>query len=140
MSTVLWANLLQDGIVTSDEDDKYALYKHTDKLDRIAKNLGLSSFAAICDTTDAQFNLSDEALPEGMESTNEVMALKGVWISAAEAQKLIAGLLEHVQKNQTRFGLFSNDHDAIVEELAQALSFVKSAQSPLAKFNFSVVM
>ncbi|MBC3881873.1 hypothetical protein H8K35_10705 [Undibacterium sp. LX40W] len=50
MSTVLWANLLQDGIVTSDEDDKYALYKHTDKLDRIAKNLGLSSFAAICDT------------------------------------------------------------------------------------------
>lgn len=140
MSTVLWANLLQDGIVSSDEDDKYALYKHTDKLDRIAKNLGLSSFAAICDTTDAQFNLSDEALPDGMESTNEVMALKGVWISAAQAQGLLSGLLEHVQKNQTRFGLFSNDHDAVVEELAQALSFAKSAKSPLAKFNFSVVM
>ncbi len=139
MSTVLWANLLQDGIVTSDEDDKYALYKHTDKLDRIAKNLGLNSLAAICDTTDAQFNLSDEELPKGMESTNEVMALKGAWISAAEAQSLLSGLIEYVQKNQTRFGLFSNDHDAVVEELAQALSFAKSAKSPLAKFNFCVV-
>lgn len=140
MSTVLWANLLQDGIVTSDEDDKYALYKHTDKLDRIAKNLGLASFAAICDTTDAQFNLSDDELPDGMESTNEVMALNGVWITATAAQDMLKGLLDYVQKDQTRFGLFSNDHDAVVEELAQALSFVKSAQSPLAKFNFAVVM
>lgn len=140
VSTVLWANLLQDGCVTLDEEDKYALYKHTDKLDRFASNLGLISFAAICDTTDVQFNLGDDELPDGIESTNEVMALKGAWISAAEAQKLISGLLEHVLKKQTRFGLFSNDHDVVVEELAQTLSFLKSATFPLAKFNFSVVM
>jgi hypothetical protein len=33
MSTVLWANYLSDGTVTSDESDKYALYKFLDKLD-----------------------------------------------------------------------------------------------------------
>lgn len=140
MNTVLWANLLEDGKVTSDEEDKYALYKHNSKLDRISKKLGLSSFAAICDTTDLKFNLGDDELPKGMESTNEIMALDGVWISAKDAEKLIADLLDHVQANQVRFGLFSNDHNAVVEELLETLSYVRSAKSPLAKFNFSVVM
>ncbi len=139
MSTVLWSNLLEDGKVCSDESDKLALYKHAEKLDALSAKLGLGSFLDICDTTDARFNSGDIKLPAGMESTDEVMATEGVWISAKDAEKLLTGLLTHIKHQRIRFGLLSNDHDGIVEELAEALNYAKSAKSPEAKFNFSVV-
>jgi hypothetical protein len=66
MSTVLRAKLLQEGCVTCDKDDKCALYKDTEKLDRVAMKLSLRSLVAICDTTDTQCNLSDLEFPVGM--------------------------------------------------------------------------
>ena len=53
MSTVLWANLLEKGKVVSDESDKYALYKHSKKLEKLTKELKTVSFASVQDTTDA---------------------------------------------------------------------------------------
>jgi hypothetical protein len=71
MSAVLWANVLIGGVVRSEEQDRRALYRHADKLDAITKQLGLPSFLAICDSTDARVNTEDLDLPEGMASTNE---------------------------------------------------------------------
>ncbi len=74
MSTVLWANALVDGEVETSEYDLYALYKHSKKLDKLSKKLGTISFVSTHDFTDVQFNLSDDELPHGMESTDKATA------------------------------------------------------------------
>jgi hypothetical protein len=141
MSTVLWANYLSEGSVVSDESDKYALYKHMDKLDDLAASNKLLAFSSLCDSTDIEFNLADDAeLPPGMESTNEVMAQKGVWVEAKDAVHLFESLLSVIKAKKTRFGLLKNDHDAVLEELAESLAFAKTAAEKAAKFNFAIVM
>lgn len=139
MSTVLWTNLLINGEVTTDEADKYALHEHADKLDALSKKLGLGSFNDICDTTDLRFNMEEFELPEGVESTNDVMAKEGVWIEVAQAVRLLEGLHTHLTQDKVRFGLLSNDYDQVMEELAEALAYAKAAPVD-AKFNFCVVM
>ena len=139
MSTVLWTNLLVNGEVRTDDSDKYSLHKHADKLDAIGRKLGLGSFHDICDTTDVRFNTDDLALPEGMTSTTELMAVQGAWIDLPRAIALLDGLLSNVQQNNVRFGLLRNDHDDVVAELSEALEFAKTGDPSVATFNFSIV-
>lgn len=138
MSTVLWTNLLVNGQVSTDDSDKPALHAHADKLDAIAQRLELGSFLALCDTTDLRFNQDEFELPAGVTSTNEVMATEGVWMEVRAAVRLLKGLLAHVEEKNVRFGLLSNAHDEVVEELAEALAYARSAPQG-ASFNFCVV-
>jgi hypothetical protein len=141
MSTVLWANYrLDNGEVVSDESDKWALYKYSDKLDRLASAAKLSPFTSLLDHTDLQFNLGDDELPEGMESTNELMARDGVWKSADESQAILAGLLSVITSTKPRFGMLTNDYEAVVAELAESIEYARKARDAGARFNFSVVM
>lgn len=139
MSTVLWANLLVNGQVASDELDKFALYKHADKLDALGQKLGLGSFLDICDTTDLRFNADGFELPEGVGSTNEIMATQGAWLEIASAIKLLEGLLTHLHQNKVRFGLLKNDYERVLSELSEALAYVQTAERSDAKFNFGIV-
>lgn len=139
MSTVLWANVLIGGVVRSEEQDRRALYRHADKLDAITKQLGLPSFLAICDSTDARVNTEDLDLPEGMASTNELMAATGAWIARAEALSLLDGLLAHIRAGKTRFGLLNSQHDAVVEELDGVLGFLRE-HGGAERFNFAIVV
>lgn len=139
MSTVLWANRLAEAEVVSDEQDKYALYRHTGKLDRICRALGLPPFSGLCDTTDMEVNFGRIDLPEGMTSTTELMARQGVWTAADDAARLLGSLLAHVQQDGTRFGLLRNDHEHVVAELQESLDFARGAADAGARFNFSIV-
>ncbi len=139
MSTVLWANLLVNGTVQSDSTDRYALFDHSDKLDDLCRSLKLSSFADICDTTDVRFNMEEFDLPDGMESTNEYMALHGVWMDLPDAIRMMETLLQHIQDKSVRFGLLKNQHSAVVSELADVLAFAKAHRGDAARFNFSIV-
>ena len=140
MSTVLWANYLLDGHVTSDEADKYALYKYSIKLDRLTRQLGVTPFLQAQDTTDAKFNVSDEELPQGMESTDELMAEKGAWIESEDAIAMLETLVAEIKARNIRFGAFSNAQQDVLADLDESLKFAKEAASRSAKFNFSVVM
>ena len=139
MSTVLWANILVSGKVTSDESDKLALHKHADKLDAIGRKLGLGSFLAICDTTDLRFNADEFELPEGVESTNELMATQGAWLEVSQAIRLLDGLLTHLRQHKVRFGLLSNDYEQVLAELSESLAYARAAPQPDARFNFCIV-
>ncbi len=140
MSTVLWANHLFEGRVTSDESDKVALHRHLKKLDRLCELWGVVPISTFCDSTDARCNLDLIDLPEGMESTDELMAVEGVWIEADGAERALAALLDGIRENRTRFGLLRNDHDLVVAELSESLAFARSALDRGANFNFSIVM
>lgn len=139
MSTVLWANVLVDGAVHTDEQDRYALYRHADRLDTLARGLGLPSFDAACDTTDSRYGLDDDlALPEGMTSTTEVMAVAGAWLARDEATRLLDGLVVHIRAKDLRFGLLRNMQRDVLEELEGARAFLE-AWPQAEKFNFAVV-
>jgi hypothetical protein len=141
MSTVLWANYLSDNTVVSDESDKYALYKHLEKIDAICQECNLSLLSRICDSTDLQFNMDERIeLPAGMKSTTELMAQQGTWIEATQAVQLLETLLSTIRSQKTRFGFLKNDHDNVVTELQESLAFAKIAAEKQAKFNFCMVM
>lgn len=140
MSTVLWANVLVDGSVKSDESDHAALYRHAGKLDALTRSLQLPSFQALCDTTDQRFNVQDLELPAGMTSTNEWMARDGQWLPIAEATGMLQALRDHIVAKNVRFGLFSNQQSEVVAELDEVLAFAQAEVPTATKFNFSVVM
>lgn len=140
MSTVLWANVLVNGVVVSDESDKRALYKYAKKLDKISKALNVTHFLSVQDFTDIQFNLSDQDLPEGMGSTNDLMAKAGVWVSGEEAVEMLQKLINYISSNKTKFGFLANESEAVINELTESLISANKAQSENGKFNFSVVM
>lgn len=142
VSTVLWANhLSSNGEVVSDESDKWALYKHADKLDKLASAAKIAAFSGLLDQTDIEYNMSDdEELPEGVESTNELMARDGVWKSAEDALAILNGLHAAITAEKPRFGIMKNDYDAVVAELSESIEYAKKARESGAKFNFAVVM
>jgi hypothetical protein len=141
MGDVLWANRLIDGAVESDESDKYALNKHLPKLDKLAKECGLPAFSSMCDTTDLRFNAEDDLeLPDGMTSTNEWMAVEGVWIDSDDAVHRLQTMIVKIESEKIKFGLLRNDYDAVVAELKESLEFARGAAVRGGKFNFSVVM
>ncbi len=140
MSTVLWPNYLNNGTVLSTESDLYALYKYSKKLDELTRELGVTPFLEFQDTTDAEYNVSDEELPEGMESTDELMAVRGTWIDAEEALEVLEQLATHIKDKNIRFGLLSNAQDQVLAELSESITFAKKAAELGAKFNFGVVM
>lgn len=141
MSTVLWANVLVGATVKSNEADRYALYKHLDKLGALTRQLGLPSFDDFCDTTDLRYNTDESMeLPEGMTSTNDLMAREGAWLDAPQAAEVLERLLGHIRDHKVRFGLFSNEHDEVVSELTEVLDFLRSQEGEATRFNFSVVM
>jgi hypothetical protein len=140
VSTVLWANLLDNGRVISDERDKYALYKHSKKLNKLTARLGVSGFLSTQDFTDLQFNLSRDELPQGIETTNELMAQNGNWLAAQDALNMLRQLIEHIDANKVKFGLFSDDREQVLRELEESLDMARRADSVNGMFNFSVVM
>lgn len=140
MSTVLWANYLVDGAVTSDQSDKYALCKHADRLDALCRDSGLTPLSEICDATDMRFNVEDIELPDGMESTDELMARDGVWIDAQSAVTLLEKLLGAVKSKKPRFGLLRDDYDDVVSELEESIAFARAAAAKGGRFNFAMVM
>lgn len=141
MSTVLWANHLVDGVVSSDESDKYALHEHIDQLDEICRDAGLVPLSEWCDTTDLAFNMGDEDdLPDGIESTRELMATDGVWTDAGVALDSLEQLLAAIQDKNIAFGDEDNAHGDIVQELEESIAYAQEAAAVNGKFNFSVVM
>jgi len=141
MSTVLWANrLLNTGEVVSDGCDKWALYKHADKLDKLAGVAKVGPFSSLLDHTDLHFNMGNDELPEGMQSTNELMARDGVWKSATEALAILNKLFALVTAEKPRFGVMKNDIDTVVAELSASIEYAEKAREVGAKFNFAVVM
>ncbi|MCC6927755.1 MAG: hypothetical protein IT359_02080 [Gemmatimonadaceae bacterium] len=140
MSTVLWANVLVDGAVTSDESDHLALYQHAERLDAITRELQLKPFLEICDTTDQRYNVEGHELPPGMTSTNELMAAEGSWMPLAGALAMLEALRGHIVAKNVRFGLLRNQQAQVLAELDEVIAFAREHAVREGEFNFAVVM
>lgn len=140
MSTVYWSNSLIGDTVSSDNEDLYALNKHTKKLDALCKKVGLQAISSFIDSTDMLVNLEQLDMPSGMESTDELMAAQGNWVDAQLAADVLEQLCEHVKTNEVRFGLVSDARGDVIEELELCAKFARAAAEKGGKFNFAIVM
>ena len=140
MSTVLWANYLVDGSVTCDESDKYALLEHADALDALCREHGVMPFLETQDSTDLEFNVGGDELPDGTESTDELMAAKGHWVDARTAVTMLETLLRVIGNPDSAPTSLAGARDELVEELEESLAFARTAVEKSARFNFSIVM
>ena len=52
---------------------------------------------------------------------------------------MLEALIAHITKEKTGFGLLSNDHNAVLNELQESLEVAREAKEQSGKFNFSVV-
>ena len=137
MGSVLWVNqLTSTGEVITDDSDKWALFKSCDALDVLAKKAYVKPFTGLFDHTDLEYNLSDEDLPDDIESTTELMAKSGVWVSADQALNILDGLLAYIQANSEVI----KNQEAVLTELTESIAFVNQALEKGNKFNFSVIM
>ncbi|MEM9300992.1 MAG: hypothetical protein AAGE01_02720 [Pseudomonadota bacterium] len=140
MSTVLWANRLVGTGVESQGADLLFLFRHKRRLDRIARELDHDAFSSLWDDTDLRVNLDQLALPEGMQSTDELMARDGRWVDASAAVALLAALTAHVRGARPKFGLIRNDCDGVLEDLEEALTYARAAAELDARFNLAIVL
>lgn len=118
MATVLWANILVGRDVQRDQRDKWALYKHRRKLERLSRNLQVTPFSEACDDTDAR---------------------DGRWLSVEDAERLLETLLLYISTQKLRMGWFRDDRLIVERELTDAIQFLQHAKVSGGRFNFSVV-
>ena len=145
MSTVIWVNRLKDGNVTSDQVDRWALYRFADKLDRLCDELGVTRLSEFHDTTDLEANLAleVEGEDEGGEQeldTYRLMVEKGKWFSPEKGVAVFDRLLERVQAEPVRFGLLTDRREEVVRELEECRSALESIAADDAEFHLCIVM
>ncbi len=78
-------------------------------------------------------------MPRGINSTDQLMAKNGNWIAAQDALLMLQKLIEHIEVNQVKFGLFNDDREQVLRELAESLDMARRADRVNGRFNFSVV-
>ena len=107
---------------------------------QLTRQLGVRSFLSAQDFTGLQFNLDDDDLPQGIESTEELMAQNGTWMAAQDAVEMLGNLIRHIDERKIKFGFFNDDREDVLQELEQSLVIAERANSVNGMFNFSVVM
>lgn len=141
MSTVIWVNYLKDGKVTSDQSDKWALYRFTDKLDAMCSKIGIPNLSEFHDTTDAEANLADDlGVSEGSSDTYTLMAQKGKWFEPDEGLRVLEKLLAVLRERPVRFGLLGDKYPIVLAELEECVQSIQKAKDDGALFHLSVVM
>jgi len=140
MSTVLWVHYLKDGIVTSEQQDLWAMYRFSDHLDRLCAKIGARPLSEFHDTTDAEANLA----PVHHESVGTLdsylrMASRGQWFSPDEGLVIIDRLLDTLRQSPMRFGLLKDRYIEVMVDLAACRQSIDKARQQGSKFNLCVV-
>ena len=140
MSTVLWVHYFTDGRITSDQQDLWAMYRYSDRLDSLCAKIGVRPLSEFHDTTDAEANLGPA--PDESAGTFDAyvrMASRGKWFSPEEGLEIIDRLLDALRQNPLRFGLLKDRYVEVMAELSACRQAIDFARQQRAKFNLCVV-
>jgi len=122
------------GTDASGDDFDHSLFcKASEELDKLAENLGVRRLSDFLDTTDMQYNLSDEDLPESWIVENEK------WFSPVDALSSLAKIVERLKSGEVK-GIKEKMRPELLEELEDCLVKVSDAQRDGDQFYFCLVM
>jgi len=122
------------GTEDSGDDFDHSLFsKASEELDRLAETLGVRKLSDFIDTTDMQYNLSDDDLPESWIVENEK------WFAPADALPSLSKIVECLRSGEVK-GIKEKLRPELLEELEDCLSKVTEAERDSDLFHFCLVM
>jgi hypothetical protein len=122
------------GTDDSGDDFDHSLFcKASEQLDKLAESLGVRKLSDFFDTTDLQFNMSDDDLPESWISENEK------WFAPADAIPALTQIVERLRAGEVK-GIKEKKRPELLEELEDCLAKVSEAGRENDQFHFCIVM
>ena len=135
MSDTIWVRRKSRvGADDSGDDFDHSFFcKCSDELDKLAESLGVRKLSDFFDTTDLQFNMSEEDLPESWIAENEK------WFSPSDALPALTKIVERLKAGEVK-GVKEKSRADLLEELEDCLAKVAAAERESDQFHFCVVM
>lgn len=135
MSDTIWVRRKSQAETDHSGDDfDHSLFcKSSEELDKLAQAIGVRRLSVFFDTTDLQFNMSDEDLPESWIAENEK------WFSPSDALPSLMKIVEHLKAGEVK-GIKEKSRPELLEELEDCLAKVSEAERENDQFHFCIVM
>jgi hypothetical protein len=142
MSTVLWVRYLKNGSITSEQQDLWAMYHFSDRLDRLCANIGVRPLSEFHDATDV--DAEEDLAPAPHESAGTLneylrMASRGQWFPPEEGLDILDKLLDTLRRSPVRFGLLKDRYIEVMVDLVECRQSIEKARQQGAKFKLCVV-
>lgn len=135
MSDTIWVRR-KSRVGTDDSGDDYdhSLFcKNSEALDELATSLGVRKPSDFFDTTDVEYNMSEDDLPESWITENEK------WYPPSEALPALHKLIEHLRAGEAK-GIQKKIQPELLEELEDCAAKLGAAESEGDLFHFCIVM
>jgi hypothetical protein len=135
MSDTIWVRRKsRAGTDESSDDFDHTLFcKNADELDALAESVGMRKLSDFFDTTDLQYNMSDDDLPETWIAENEK------WFQPSDALPTLRKIVEQLKAGQAK-GIKEKIRADLLEELEDCLAKVDAADTEKDQFHFCIVM
>ena len=135
MSDTIWVRRKSRvGTEDSGDDFDHSLFcKASEELDKLAESLGVRKLSDFIDTTDMQYNMSDDDLPESWIVENEK------WFAPADALASLSKIVERLRLGEVK-GIKEKLRPELLEELEDCLKKVTEAERDIEQFQFCLVM
>lgn len=142
MGMTLWIHTLEGRNMSKESADHSLMHDRADDLDEICKALHVPPLTSFFDTTDLEFNLSDEE-EDDKELDPETKLGYGIddmkWFDAATGLRTLTALRSYVSGNSA-LELDSEQKAMLLEELADCIETLKSPAASGGKFHLAVIM
>ncbi len=135
MSETIWVRR-KSRVGTDDSGDDYdhSLFcKKAEALDSLSVSLNVRKLTDFFDTTDIEYNISEDELPESWIAENEK------WFVPADALPALRKIIELLRAGEVK-GIKENIRADILEELEDCEAKVSAANSEGDQFHFCIVM
>lgn len=135
MSDTIWVRRKSKvGTDDSGDDFDHSLFcEHAEELDSLAESLLVAKLSDYFDTTDLQYNMSEEDLPESWIVENEQ------WFEPADALIALNKIIENLKINEVNW-IKGEAKEELLEELEDCEDKVKAAMHEKDQFHFCIVM
>jgi hypothetical protein len=142
MSTVLWVRYLKDGNITNEQQDLWAMYHFSDRLDKLCATIGVRPLSEFHDAADVDEEEDHAPSPhESAGTLNEYlkMASRGKWFPPQEGLDILDKLLDTLRRSPVRFGLLKDHYIEVMVDLVECRQSIEKARQQGAKINLCVV-
>lgn len=135
MSDTIWVRRKsQAGSANSGDDVDHSLFcKNSEALDKLAQSIGVCKLSHFFDTTDLQYNMAEEDLPETWIAENEN------WFSPSDALPVLTKIVARLKAGEVK-GIKEKWRPELLEELEDCLAKVSEAERENDQFHFCIVM
>jgi hypothetical protein len=143
MGMTYWVQTLNGRSMSKDDEDHSLMYSLSDELDTACDALGIPRLSSFVDSTDLEFNMSDEDEDDEVAMDPETGYGYGIddmqWFDLAAGSNCLQKLRDHVRAGWNA-GLDAETRSGLLEELEDCLAKLQSAPAGTAKFHLAVIL